>query len=184
MSTTMANRAPEGVVRMWKESYMFSRMTGPSHRNRRTPTSEGVVTLVRDHLRTVLARTNTPFPCHYACLIHPRSRQGERGFGVITLAGESLALTVTMLESLRRMPTLLEGTDPVVLAAADDEETLEMGPDGPEALPVDRIMLWHGVAAGTSTKELRNRTGITLRPTTAGPRLTLLAAERPVGWPT
>ncbi len=165
------------------ESYMFSSMTGPSPRNRRTPTSEGVVVLVRDHLRTVLARTATPFPCHYACLIHPRCRQGERGFGVITLAGESLALTVTLLESLRRMPTLLEGTDPVVLAAADDEDTLAMGPDGPEALPVDRIMLWHGVAAGTNARELRNRTGITLRPTTAGPRLTLLAAERPVGWP-
>jgi hypothetical protein len=149
---------------------MFSSMTGPSPRNRRTPTSEGVVVLVRDHLRTVLARTATPFPCRYACLIHPR--------------GESLALTVTMLESLRRMPTLLEGTDPVVLAAADDEDTLAMGPDGPEALPVDRIMLWHGVAAGTDARELRNRTGITLRPTTAGPRLTLLAAERPVGWPT
>ena len=92
---------------------MFSPMTGPSPRNRRTPTSEGVVVLVRDHLRTVLARTATPFPCRYACLIHPRCRQGERGFGVITLAGESLALTVALLESLRRMPTLLEGTDPV-----------------------------------------------------------------------
>lgn len=171
-------------MRLPQESYMFSPMTGPSPRNRRTPTSEGVVVLVRDHLRTVLARTATPFPCRYACLIHPRCRQGERGFGVITLAGESLALTVALLESLRRMPTLLEGTDPVVLAAADDEDTLVLGPDGPETAPVDRIMLWHGVAAGTSPRELRNRTGVTLRPTTAGPRLTLLAAERPVGWPT
>lgn len=164
---------------------MFSTMTEPNSRqNRRTPTSEGVVVLVREHLRTVLAKTVTPFPCRYACLIHPRCRQGERGFGVITLAGESLPLTVTMLGSLRRMPTLLEGTDPVVLAAADDEETTMAGPEGVETLPVDRIMLWHGVAAGTSARELRNRTGITLRPTTAGPRLTLLSAERPVGWPT
>ena len=153
------------------------------HKNRRTPTSEGVVVIVRDHLRTVLARSTTPFPCRYACLIHPRSRAGERGFGVITLAGESLPLTVTLLESLRRMPTLLEGTDPVVLAAAEEEETVVSGPDGPETLPVDRIMLWHGVAAGATARELRNRTGVTLRPTSAGPRLTLLAAERPVGWP-
>ena len=173
-----------GSFRPQAESYMFCVMTGPTpHHNRRTPSSEGIVVIVRDHLRTVLSRTRTPFPCHYACLIHPRSREGERGFGVITLAGESLPLTVTLLESLRRMPTLLEGTDPVVLAAADEEESLAIGPDGPEMLPVDRIMLWHGVTADSSPRDLRNRTGVTLRPTSMGPRLTLLAAERPVGWP-
>ena len=47
---------------------------------------------------------------------------------------------------------VVRNADPVVLAAADEEETLMMGPDGPEAVPVDRIMLWHGVAAGTSAR--------------------------------
>ncbi|NOT08435.1 MAG: hypothetical protein HOP28_09545 [Gemmatimonadales bacterium] len=157
----------------------------PQFENRRTGTENGIVVVVRDHLRTVLNQSSTPFPCRYACLIHPRRRSGEEGFGVITLAGESLPLTVTLLESLKRMPTLLEGTDPVVLGAADEEDAMVPGPDGAswhEPLPVNRLMLWHGVAASDSGS-LRNRTGIMLTPTAAGPRLTLLAAERPVGWP-
>ena len=142
--------------------------------------------VVRDHLQNILGQTRTPFPCRFACLIHPRRRAGEHGFGVITASGESLALTVTLLESLRRMPTLLEGTDPVVLGAADEEDALVPGnarAEWQEPLPVNRIMLWHGVDAGTSAGSLRNRTGIMLTPKAAGPQLTLLCAERPVGWP-
>jgi hypothetical protein len=154
--------------------------------NRRSGGQDGIVVVVRDHLQTVLGQTRTPFPCRFACLIHPRRRAGEHGFGVITAAGESLPLTVTLLESLRRMPTLLEGTDPVVLGAADEEDSLVPGnarADWQEPLPVNRIMLWHGVEAGTSSHALKNRTGIMLTPKAAGPQLTLLCAERPVGWP-
>jgi hypothetical protein len=154
--------------------------------NRRSRSQDGIVVVVRDHLQNVLGHTRTPFPCRFACLIHPRRRAGEHGFGVITAAGESLPLTVTLLESLRRMPTLLEGTDPVVLGAADEEDALVPGDsraDWQEPLPVNRIMLWHGVDAGTSTNALKNRTGIMLTPKAAGPQLTLLCAERPVGWP-
>ncbi len=154
--------------------------------NRRSGTTDGIVVVVRDHLRNVLAGTPSPFPCHYACLIHARRRAGEHGFGVVTLAGESLPLTVLLLESLKRMPTLLEGTDPVVLGAADEEDALVPGEfvaKWKEPLPVNRIMLWHGVEPGFNTKSLRNRTGIMLSPTASGPQLTLLCAERPVGWP-
>lgn len=158
-----------------------------SQRNRRSASQDGMVVVVRDHLHTVLGTIGTPFPCHFACFIHPRRRAGEHGFGVITLAGESLPLTVELLESLKRMPTLLEGTDPVVIAAADEEDALV--PGDPRAgwqvpLPVNRLMLWHGVRGGANTaSELRGRTGIMLTPQAAGPQLTLLCAERPVGWP-
>ena len=154
--------------------------------NRRSRSQDGIVVVVRDHLQNLLGQTKTAFPCRFACLIHPRRRAGEHGFGVITASGESLPLTVTLLESLRRMPTLLEGTDPVVLGAADEEDALVPGDshdEWQEPLPVNRIMLWHGVDAGTAGNSLKNRTGIMLTPKAQGPQLTLLCAERPVGWP-
>jgi hypothetical protein len=157
-----------------------------SSNNRRSPAPDGIVVAVREHLRNVLAGAPSQFPCRYACLIHARRRSGENGFGVITLAGESLPLTVELLESLKRMPTLLEGTDPVVLGAADSEDATvpgELIAKYKEPLPVNRLMLWHGVVPGSDAKGLRNRTGIMLRPTPDGPQLTLLCAERPVGWP-
>ena len=165
---------------------MFPDVTEPSYFNRRSPAQDGMVIAVRDHLKTLLANIPTPFPCHFACFIHPRRRAGEHGFGTITLAGESLPLTVTLLESLRRMPTLLEGTDPVVVGAADEEDALVPGSpraEWHEPLPVTRIMLWHGVDHGGGGSGLKNRTGIMLTPKAAGPQLILLCAERPVGWP-
>ena len=142
--------------------------------------------VVRDHLRSVLMRTATPFPCSWACFIHPRRRAGEQGFGVITLAGESLPLSVIMLESLKRMPTLLEGVNPVVLGAADEEDVIVPGePPAPwgAPLPVNRIMLWQGVSPAAEPSELQVQSGILLTPRVGGPQLTLLTAERPVGWP-
>jgi len=145
-----------------------------------------MVITVRDHLRNLLGTIPTPFPCRYACFIHPRRRVGEHGFGAITLAGESLPLTVTLLESLRRMPTLLEGTDPVVVGAADEEDALVPGSaraEWQEPLPVSRLMLWRGVEASDAPAVLRHRTGMLLTPKATGPQLILLCAERPVGWP-
>lgn len=159
---------------------------GQERRNRRGGTQDGVVVAVRDHLHTVLDGVSPPYPCHFACFIHPRRRAAEEGFGVITLSGESLPLTVTLLESLKWMPTLLDGTDPVVLAAADEEDVLVPGrPVGgwPEPLPVNRIMLWHGVKPGSELRAMKHQTGIMLTPAKGGPQLTLVCAERPTGWP-
>src|ERR1041384_2131131 len=161
-------------------------MSEPSPRNRRTANPDGMVVVVRDHLRTLLMRTATPFPCSYACFVHPRRRAGEQGFGVITLAGESLALTVIMLESLKRMPTLLEGVNPVVLGAADEEDVLVLGEQASgwrEPLPVNRLMLWQGVTPGGEPESLQAQSGILLSPRVGGPQLTLLCAQRPTGWP-
>ena len=161
-------------------------MTQSEPARERRSTQDGMVITVRDHLRTLLSTVPTAFPCRYACFIHPRRRVGEHGFGVITLAGESLPLTVTLLESIRRMPTLLEGTDPVVIGAADEEDALVPGnsrAEWKEPLAVTRIMLWHGVEATEAPATLRHRTGVMLTPKASGPQLILLCAERPVGWP-
>lgn len=147
---------------------------------RRVNSPDGLVLVVRDHLRKRLVITPTPYPCHYACFIHPRRREGERGFGVITLSGESLPLSVTMLESLRRMPTLLDGTASVVVGPVDEEEAVVPARPGEawqELLPVSRLVVRRGVGGA------RDDTGTALTATTEGPQLTLLCAERPVGWP-
>lgn len=144
-----------------------------------------MVPAVGQRLRRLLAELPTPFPCRYACFIHARRRQGEHGFGVITPAGESLPLTVTMLRSLRLVPTLFEGRARVMLGPGEQEDTLIRGGDEDAdwsvPLPVTRISLRMGpgepeAAAAPGAEQL-------LTPTAAGPLLTLLCATRPEGWP-
>lgn len=148
---------------------------------RRGASPDGIVLAVRDHLRRLLAGTPTPFPCRYACYLHSRRRCGERGFGVITLSGESLPLTVTMLEHLRLVPTLLEGRAPVVVGPGDQEDALIPAGDAggwSVPLPVLRISIRLGDERDESAGPAQ-----VLMPSLEGPQLTLLCANRPVGWP-
>ncbi|MGE0442284.1 MAG: hypothetical protein AB7L66_11285 [Gemmatimonadales bacterium] len=137
-------------------------------------------------LRRLLADVPTRFPCHYACFIHPRRRQGEQGFGVITLAGESLPLTVTMLEDLRRVPTLFEGRAPAVIGPAQHRDAVIPSDDGEWAvpLPVNRFtmrLLADDDEEGLLPKS--NDEQHLVIPTSDGPQLTLLCSHRPDGWP-
>ena len=142
---------------------------------------------VSHRLRRLLEELPTPFPCRYACFIHPRRRSGEQGFGVITLAGESLPLSVEMLAGLRQVPTLFEGRAPVVLGPADPEE--EMIPDregswsGP--LPVPRFLMRMLPVVDEDAFE-GDAEPISDQVVTADsdwPQVTLLCASRPAGWP-
>jgi hypothetical protein len=149
---------------------------------RRSTSPDGIVHAVRQHLRRVLAETPTAFPCRFACFIHPRRRQGERGFGVVTLAGESLPLTVAMLESLRRVPTTFEGRATVVVGPADERDSLLPAGDGGSwavPLPVTRI----SVQLAERDRERGEGDAQILTPSVEGPQLTLLCADRPEGWP-
>lgn len=152
--------------------------------DRRAVVSGGVVPSVRDRLRAVLGATPTTFPCGYACLIHPRRRLGEHGFGVITLGGESLPLSVAMLAALSHVPALLDGMTPITLGPAEPLDWTVPDRDGlalPEVLPVSRLAFWHGAprAPGTSLLGLGN----VLTAEALGPQLVLLLATRPDGWP-
>lgn len=150
---------------------------------RRIQAGQGIVTTVRDRLRTALEGTPAPFACNYAFLVHPRRRLGEHGFGVITLAGESLPLSVTMLEALESVPTLVDGLTPVTMGPAepvDWKAPREVGTSWQEILPVTRVALWYG----------EHRPGMALRSTgnilvagQAGPQLVVFCATRPEGWP-
>jgi hypothetical protein len=148
---------------------------------RRSESADGSAPAVGQRLRRLLADLPTPFPCGYACFIHARRRQGEHGFGVITLSGESLPLTVAMLQSLRRVPTLFEGRTRVVIGPGDQEESLIPAAHGASwavPLPVARLSMRMGIddAPGWGPEEV-------LTPTADGPQLTLLCAGRPAGWP-
>jgi len=157
-------------------------LEGPSERRSDSP--DGMVPAVGERLRRLLAEIPTPFPCRYACFIHARRRQGEQGFGVITSAGESLPLTVRMLQSLRRVPTLFEGRARVVLGPSDDEDALIPGDatgDWHIPLPVVRISLRMG--PGEQEGETGWGAEQVLTPTADGPQMTLLCATRPPGWP-
>jgi hypothetical protein len=145
---------------------------------RRADSSDGMVNVVRQHLRRLLEETPTPFPCRYACFIHPRRRQGERGFGVITPSGESLPLTVTMLEDLSVVPTCIDGHAVVVVGPGDDRDLLTPAGEGEDwsvPLPVTRISI--------QPREGDAGEGQTLTPSLEGPQLSLLCADRPQGWP-
>jgi hypothetical protein len=151
-------------------------------------TSEGTYAPAIAHkLRQALDHLPTSFPCTYACFIHPRRRSGEQGFGVITLAGESLPLSVEMLASLRHVPTLLEGRAPVVIGPADPEDVMVTNEGhwhGPQ--PVPRFLMkllpiveeneWGGMTPSSPTDQV-------MRADEGFLQLTLLCASRPAGWP-
>ncbi len=152
----------------------------------RSSSPDGIVPAVGQRLRRLLSELPTPFPCTYACFIHARRRQGEQGFGVITAAGESLPLTVTLLRSLRRVPTLFEGRARVMVGPGESEDTLVPGGDGEGAawavpLPVNRFSLrmGHGEPEGEALPGAEQL----ITPTADGPQMTLLCATRPEGWP-
>lgn len=154
------------------------------HERRHQVAAGGTVTTVRDRLQDLVRDAATPFPCGYALLIHPRRRLGEHGFGVITLSGESLPLSVPMLVALSQVPALLDGLTPVTLGPAEPLDwTAPAAGSVPlsEVLPVSRLALWHGAprSPGTSLLGLGN----VLSADALGPQLVLLLAARPDGWP-
>jgi hypothetical protein len=151
---------------------------------RRTRSDEGVVATVRDRLLSALRTATTPFPCGYAFLIHPRRREGEDGFGVITLHGESLPLSVAMLRTLQETPSLIDGLSPAVLGPAEPMDiaaAAERGTTWNEVLPVHQIALWPGHHAAEAASA--RATGSFLVAGHTGPQLVIFCAHRPEGWP-
>jgi len=155
---------------------------GPDRPSRST---DGHVPAVSQRLQKLLAEVPTPFPCRYACHIHPRRRQGEKGFGVITLAGESLPLSVDMLASLRQVPTLFEGRAPVVVGPADSEDSVVREGTWTVPLPVPGFLMRLLPTSDTEDEETTAREGTDqlVTPAQDGPEINLLCANKPAGWP-
>ncbi len=156
------------------------------HPDRRSASEDGLAPAVSRRLRRLLAEVPTIFPCLYACLIHPRRRAGEQGFGVITLSGESLPLSVAMLATLRKVPTLLEGRAPVVVGPAEAKDSLIQAADGHWSVPLPVAQLtMRLLPMDDSDEETAEPEGTdqVVTPSNDGPQITLLCATRPGGWP-
>jgi hypothetical protein len=149
--------------------------------------TDGRVPAISLRLQKLLAEVPTPFPCRYACHIHPRRRLGEHGFGVITLAGESLPLSVSLLASLRHVPTLFEGRAPVLVGPAEPEDSVVRAEDGTWSvpLPVAGFLMRLLPMADAEDDETEEREGKDqlVTPSLDGPEINLLCARRPDGWP-
>jgi hypothetical protein len=152
---------------------------------RRSTSENGFAPAIAHKLRRALEHLPTSFPCRYACFIHPRRRSGEQGFGVITLAGESLPLSVEMLASLRHVPTLLEGRAPVVISPADPADIMvpvDKGAwHGPQ--PVPRFLMKVLPIEGTEWDGEAPPADELMTAESGFPQITLLCASRPAGWP-
>jgi len=105
---------------------------------------------------------------------------------VITLAGESLPLTVTMLEELEHVATLFEGRGRVVVSPAQQRDTVIPSDQGAWGVPLPvqrfslRVMESHD--PDDPVPGHRETTQIVIA-SPEGPQLTLLCAHRPAGWP-
>jgi len=154
---------------------------------RRSTSDEGLAHDVSRRLRRLLAEMPTPFPCRYACYIHPRRRHNEQGFGVITLRGESLPLTVTMLEGLEEVATLFEGRGPVIIGPAQDRDRVIPSDDGAWGVPLPVTRFAMRVLHAEDPEDPIPGEAVERQEVVTsglhGPQLTLLCAHRPTGWP-
>ncbi len=136
-------------------------------------------------------------PWNYAALLHARRRLGERGFGVITLRGESLPLTRALLAGLAAAPIWLPTAGFVAIEGAtttddgDDSpiDQLVLRADDPRPMPPALAQaLAASDAASREPGAARDEPAVLDLPTvlhsaTVTRTLILLSEARPRGWP-
>lgn len=165
---------------------------------RRSAGSDGLVHAVRGILDAAVAQARAAtLPWNYAALLHARRRLGERGFGVITLRGESLPLTRALLTGLAAGPIWVPTAG---FVAVEGATTTDEGEDSPIEQLVLRAADSHPMppalaqalaasdAAGRDPGSEREEPGLldlpaTLHAATVNRTLVLLSEARPRGWP-
>ncbi len=171
-------------------------------RDRRSVGNDGLVHAVRGMLEAAVAQARAAtLPWNYAALLHARRRLGERGFGVITLRGESLPLTPALLSGLSAGPIWVPAVGFVLVEAATTTDSTDEGDESPvEQLVLraaeDGVAIPPGLAQALAASEAATRENgappdepprlelpATLDAATATRTLILLAEARPRGWP-
>jgi hypothetical protein len=165
---------------------------------RRSIGSDGLVHAVRGMLDAAVAQARAAtLPWNYAALLHARRRLGERGFGVITLRGESLPLTPALLAGLEAGPIWVPSAG---FVAVEGATTTDQGDESPIEQLVLRAADPHpmppGLAQTLAASEAASREpGVaheepppldlpaTLHAATVTRTLILLSEARPRGWP-
>jgi len=119
---------------------------------------------------------NEERPYLYGFAIHPRLDDGQLGFGVITIGGESLPLTRAMIDALGSHICWIYGELPA-------QVTLGGGPsagDGP--VPCIEVSVLNERGFDPQTRALYATLG-TVTPGELKEVLVALTTERPDGWP-
>ncbi|HZE74756.1 MAG TPA: hypothetical protein VE091_05570 [Gemmatimonadales bacterium] len=165
---------------------------------RRSVGSDGLVHAVRGMLEAAVAQAlAATLPWNYAALLHARRRLGERGFGVITLRGESLPLTRALLAGLAAGPIWVPTAG---FVAVEGATTTDEGEESPIEQLVLRMAdphpmppgLAHALAASEAASQEpgagRDEPPLlelpaTLHAATVTRTLILLSEARPRGWP-
>jgi hypothetical protein len=166
--------------------------------DRRSLGPDGLVHAVRGMLDAAVAQARAAsLPWNYAALLHARRRLGERGFGVITLRGESLPLTRALLGGLAAGPIWVPGAGFVAVEGATTTDEGEESPidqlvlSAADALPMPPALAQALAASEAASREPgadRDEPPVlelpaTLHAATATRTLILLSEARPQGWP-
>ncbi len=120
----------------------------------------------------------------WGVVLHRRDERGRARFGAVTAGGESLLLTVPLLEALDEAGCWLDGALPVRLAScAVVAPPMAGGVPRPTRAPlVAALAIGFGAQAGPD-EGLLAAMGGELTPDALPGELFLLARERPARWP-
>lgn len=136
-------------------------------------------------LRAALRRAAGQEPgFNYGFVVHSRRHHERPSLGVITLQGESLALSEHLLKGLDGLPLWLFGHARITLGAGEALETTDAGKPGVEQRPLSSLVM-HISTFDTSagvTQHLVQVEALVRAETLVQPLL-VLTHERPGTWP-
>jgi hypothetical protein len=136
-------------------------------------------------LRAALRRTAGQEPAFgYGFVIHSRRHNDRPTLGVITLQGESLALSEHLLRGLDRLPIWLFGHARITFGAGDSVDLTEGGKTGPAARPLTSLVMHISTfdASAGLTQHLVQVEALVKAESLVQPLL-VLTSERPAAWP-
>jgi len=159
---------------------------GPSsHHPESTVVPYHTIAFSQQKLRAALRRSAGQEPAFsYGFVVHSRRHNERPTLGLITLNGESMAISQRLLQSLDGMPLWLFGHARIILGAGTQVESTE----GSKASPADRplaSLLMHIATFDNSTGVTQHLVQVEaqVKAETLVQPLLVLTHERPGGWP-
>lgn len=136
-------------------------------------------------LRAALRRATGQEPgFNYGFVVHSRRHNERPTLGVITLQGESLALSDHLLKGLDGLPIWLFGHARITFAAGEALETGDAGKPGADQRPLSSLVMHISTFdASTGVTQHLVQVEALVRAETLVQPLLVLAHERPGAWP-
>ena len=136
-------------------------------------------------LRAALRRSAGQEPAfNYGFVVHSRRHNEKPSLGVITLNGESLALSERLLKGLEGLPIWLFGHARITFGAGESLDASETGRTKVELRPLTSLVMHISTFDTTAglTQHLVQVEALVRAETMVQP-LIILTHERPVAWP-